>query len=208
MAPVGNVGRFSIDRRDGTCEVAVGIMAPERRGKGLGTEATRLITGYAIRDLGMHNVHLATLAFNLAGIRAYQKAGFREYGWRREAWLHNGRRWDIVFSEAATGVGSAQPRRTARGRAVHRPGRPAPPWATQRAIVAVLRLPRRGRSADLVSARPPVARTNDRSALHGLLVPGLSIGNTVRAPRPPRLGRARQIARTRMGWAGPPDQSR
>jgi RimJ/RimL family protein N-acetyltransferase len=99
MAPVGIVRLLHIDRHHGTCELGIGIMAPGRRGRGLGTEATRLITDYAIRDLGMHNVHLATFAFNIAGIRAYHKAGFREYGRRREAWLHNGRRWDIVFME-------------------------------------------------------------------------------------------------------------
>jgi RimJ/RimL family protein N-acetyltransferase len=99
MAPVGTVGLFDIDRRHGTCELGVGIMAPDRRGKGLGTEATRLITDYAIRGLQMHNVQLSTLEFNLAGIRAYQKAGFTEYGRRRRAWLHNGRHWDIIYME-------------------------------------------------------------------------------------------------------------
>lgn len=99
MAAVGSVGMFDIDERHGTCELGIGIMEADRRGRGLGTEATRLITDYAIRDLGMHNVHLATLAFNVAGIRAYRKAGFREYGRRRQAWLHNGRRWDIVYME-------------------------------------------------------------------------------------------------------------
>lgn len=99
MAPIGSVGMFDIDRRHGTCELGIGIMATDRRGRGLGTEATRLITDYAIRDLAMHNVHLTVLAFNEAGTRAYRKAGFREYGRRREAWLHNGRRWDVVYME-------------------------------------------------------------------------------------------------------------
>jgi RimJ/RimL family protein N-acetyltransferase len=99
MAPVGSVGLFAIDRRHGTCELGVGILEPGRRGRGLGTEAVALITDYAIRDLGMHNVQLSVIAFNSAGIRAYRKAGFREHGRRREAWLHNGRRWDIVFME-------------------------------------------------------------------------------------------------------------
>lgn len=99
MAPVGSVGLFAIDRRHGTCELGVGILDPGRRGKGLGTEAVILITDYAIRDLGMHNVQLSVLAFNAAGIRAYRKAGFREYGRRREAWLHNGRRWDMVYMQ-------------------------------------------------------------------------------------------------------------
>jgi RimJ/RimL family protein N-acetyltransferase len=99
MVPVGTVGLFDIDRRHRTCELGVGIMAPDRRGKGLGTEAVALITDYAIHGLSMHNVRLSTLEFNVAGIRAYHKAGFREYGRRREAWLHNGRRWDIIYMD-------------------------------------------------------------------------------------------------------------
>jgi RimJ/RimL family protein N-acetyltransferase len=103
MAQVGNVGLFDIDRRHATCEMGAGIMAPDRRGKGLGTEAVILITDYAIRELGMHNVQLSALEFNLAGLHAYRKAGFREYGRRREAWLHNGRRWDIVYMNVVAG---------------------------------------------------------------------------------------------------------
>lgn len=99
MARVGTVGLFDIDRRNGTCELGVGIMEPSRRGRGLGTEAVVLITDYAIDGLGMHNVQLRVFAFNHAGIRAYENAGFREYGRRREAWQHNGQRWDVIFMD-------------------------------------------------------------------------------------------------------------
>lgn len=74
-------------------------MVPDRRGKGLGTESVQLITDYAIHGLDIHNVQLATHEFNLAGYRAYTKAGFREYGRRREAWLHNGTWWDIIYMD-------------------------------------------------------------------------------------------------------------
>jgi RimJ/RimL family protein N-acetyltransferase len=74
-------------------------MEAGRRGQGLGTETVRLLTGYAIRELDMHNVQLSVLAFNEAGIRAYTKAGFREYGRRREAIAHNRQRWDLVYMD-------------------------------------------------------------------------------------------------------------
>lgn len=99
MAPVGTVGLFDIDYRHKTCEVGIGIFEPGRRGKGLGTEAVMLVTDYAIHGLGMHNVHLAVLEFNHAGLHAYRNAGFQEYGRRRESRLHNGRRWDTVFMD-------------------------------------------------------------------------------------------------------------
>ena len=100
MAPVGTVGLFDIDLRHRTCEVGVGIFVPDRRGKGLGTEAVILVTDYAFHGLGMHNVHLAVLEFNHRGMRAYRRAGFSEYARRRESRLHNGHRWDMVFMDA------------------------------------------------------------------------------------------------------------
>lgn len=99
MAPVGSVNLFDINQQHRTCELGVGIMVPERRGKGLGTEAVRLITDYAIHGLGMHNVQLCTYGYNWAGQRAYAKAGFKEYGRRREARFHNGEWWDVVYMD-------------------------------------------------------------------------------------------------------------
>lgn len=96
---VGTVNLFKIDHRHHTCEVGIAILDPTRRGKGLGTEAVKLITDYAIHALGMHNVHLATYEYNYAGQRAYRKAGFKEYGRRREARFHNGEWWDIIYMD-------------------------------------------------------------------------------------------------------------
>ncbi|HEV2127709.1 MAG TPA: GNAT family protein [Thermomicrobiales bacterium] len=99
MAPVGTVNLFRIDHQHGTCTLGISIMPPERRGRGLGTDAVRLITDYAFNDLGMHNVQLTTLEFNIASIKAYRKVGFQEYGRRREAWLHSGRYWDLIYMD-------------------------------------------------------------------------------------------------------------
>ncbi len=99
MAPVGTTNLFDIEQRDRNCALGIGIMEPDRRGKGLGTEAVQLITDYAIHGLGMHNVQLWTYGFNWAGQRAYAKAGFKEYGRRREARLHNGEWWDVIYMD-------------------------------------------------------------------------------------------------------------
>jgi RimJ/RimL family protein N-acetyltransferase len=99
LAHVGGVNLHAIDQRHQTCELGIAILDPDRRGKGLGTEAVVLVTDYAIHALSMHNVHLRLLAFNEAGMRAYRKAGFREYGRRREAILHSGQRWDMVYMD-------------------------------------------------------------------------------------------------------------
>jgi diamine N-acetyltransferase len=49
--------------------------------------------------LGLLNVFLQVVAINEAGIRAYERAGFREIGRRREAWFVEGERYDMVLMD-------------------------------------------------------------------------------------------------------------
>jgi RimJ/RimL family protein N-acetyltransferase len=42
---------------------------------------------------------LTVFEYNLAGRRAYEKAGFREFGRRRQCRLMGGRLWDEVYME-------------------------------------------------------------------------------------------------------------
>lgn len=71
-----------------TAEYVV-MLAPEARGKGLGTAATRLTLDYAFHITNLRMVWLKVLAPNKAGIRAYEKAGFHTVGALRAAgyWL-------------------------------------------------------------------------------------------------------------------------
>ena len=66
--PVGTVGLFDISYVHSSAEL--GIAIGERRGQGLGTEATRLVLEWAFRTLGLHSVILGALAWNEAGLRA------------------------------------------------------------------------------------------------------------------------------------------
>ncbi|MGI8854416.1 MAG: GNAT family N-acetyltransferase [Thermomicrobiales bacterium] len=97
--PIGNTQWRDIDYRNRTAEMAIFIGAAADRGKGYGTEATRLMLDYAFTALGLHSVMLTSYAFNLAGQRAYEKAGFREFGVRHECHLMGGRLWDEIYME-------------------------------------------------------------------------------------------------------------
>ena len=99
MRPIGNSGLNDIDYRNGTAEFGITIGEPDARSKGYGTETTQLMLDYAFTALGLHNVKLTVHAYNLAGIRAYTKAGFKQYGRRREKILMGGRRWDEIHME-------------------------------------------------------------------------------------------------------------
>ena len=97
--PIGNVGLGIIDYRNGTADFGIFIGELDCRGKGYGTEATRLTLDYAFTALGLRNVMLTVFAFNLAGIRAYEKAGFREMGRRRAAARVGRQHLDIVYMD-------------------------------------------------------------------------------------------------------------
>lgn len=95
--PIGNVALVDIDWRARTAEFVLFIGESDCRGKGCGTEATRLMLDHAFTALGLHSVWLRVYAFNLAGQRAYEKVGFRVIGRRRECQLMGGKLWDVVY---------------------------------------------------------------------------------------------------------------
>lgn len=61
-----------------------------RRGRGLGTEATRLVVGHAFESLGLRRVSLEAYSTNHRALRVYRKVGFREVGVRPRAQLREG----------------------------------------------------------------------------------------------------------------------
>lgn len=97
-APVGTASLFEISYMQSSSNF--GISLGERRNQGLGTEATRLTLDWAFHVLGLQNVLLEALAWNTAAIRAYEKAGFRRIGIRREAAMSRGARADVVLMDA------------------------------------------------------------------------------------------------------------
>ncbi|MDX3383474.1 GNAT family protein [Streptomyces niveiscabiei] len=72
------------------------LIGPGGRGRGLGTEATRLIVGYGFDRLRLHRIGLEAYAFNSRAIRVYEKVGFVHEGVRREIELKDGKWVDEV----------------------------------------------------------------------------------------------------------------
>nr|WP_236543971.1 GNAT family protein [Spiractinospora alimapuensis] len=85
--PVG-LSSLLIDHQVRTAEFVI-VVAPEARGRQVGTQATRLTLDYAFHLIGLRMVWLKVLEPNTAGVRAYEKAGFRHAGRLRDAghWL-------------------------------------------------------------------------------------------------------------------------
>ena len=97
--PVGNTALVDLDWRARTAEFILFIGEADCRGQGYGTEVTWLMLDYAFTALGLHSVMLKVYAFNLAGRRVYEKAGFRTIGRRRECQPMGGKLWDVEYMD-------------------------------------------------------------------------------------------------------------
>jgi RimJ/RimL family protein N-acetyltransferase len=93
---VGTCQLLAIDQRHRCAELQIRIGDPEARGRGLGTEAVKLLLSHAFADRDLHRVSLHVLAPNAPAIAAYEKSGFTREGLLREAAYSDGRHEDVV----------------------------------------------------------------------------------------------------------------
>lgn len=77
------VNEIDWEARCGNFRIA--LFRSDRCGKGLGSWAVRTTRDFAFETLGLHRLELDVFSFNPRAIRAYEKAGFRREGVRREA---------------------------------------------------------------------------------------------------------------------------
>lgn len=93
---IGNVKLEPIDWEKRRAVFGILIGNPSYRGKGIGTEATKLLVRHAFENLGLEEIELGVIAENLAGCRAYEKAGFKIVGVKKGAVNHDGALFDDV----------------------------------------------------------------------------------------------------------------
>lgn len=67
------------------------------RGRGLGTEATRLIVQHGLGPMGLHRISLEVYDFNPRARHVYQKVGFVHEGTGREALLFDDQWIDVHY---------------------------------------------------------------------------------------------------------------
>ncbi|HAY42889.1 MAG TPA: hypothetical protein DCY59_04770 [Micrococcaceae bacterium] len=95
-AAVGSVSLFDFDELARHAEVGIAL-APEARGKGIGTAAISQIVEFAFVRCNLRRVHLQVIESNTGAIRAYEKAGFVIEGRQRQhAWVR-GKYEDILI---------------------------------------------------------------------------------------------------------------
>ena len=100
-------------------ELSYILYSAEHRGRGIITEAVRLLTGYLFDRTKGNRIRLVIHPDNAASRRVAEKAGYTLEGVARGAWYHRGRNHDVeVWAIAARGARGRSLRRDCR-RGVH-----------------------------------------------------------------------------------------
>ena len=95
--PVGSVFIKNIDRESKKGEYGIFIGEEAARGKGIGSDAARLILSYGFEELELNRIYLSVFAENRIAIESYKRAGFKEEGLLREDYCADGKYDDIVL---------------------------------------------------------------------------------------------------------------
>jgi RimJ/RimL family protein N-acetyltransferase len=85
-------GEAVLNEYDAAADAAnfrISLRGPAWYGRGLGTEATRLIVAHGLHTVGLRSITLSVLARNPRAARAYEKAGFQRTG----ATVEDGEAW-------------------------------------------------------------------------------------------------------------------
>jgi RimJ/RimL family protein N-acetyltransferase len=72
------------------------LVAPDLRGRGIGTALMREVVRLGFDGLGLHRLELSVFDFNLPAIRCYERVGFRREGLAREARKGSNGYWNVV----------------------------------------------------------------------------------------------------------------
>jgi aminoglycoside 6'-N-acetyltransferase len=76
------------------------FLDPAVRGRGLGTEALRMLVRHLIDERGHHRITIDPAFENTAAIRSFEKAGFAPVGVMRAAWRDEAGAWrDALLME-------------------------------------------------------------------------------------------------------------
>lgn len=99
---LGLAALVQVDREGRQAEAGY-IVAPQARGRGLAGRALRLLTDWALGELGLVRIELRITADNVASMRVAERCGFVREGVLRSAHLKQGLRSDFaVYSRLAS----------------------------------------------------------------------------------------------------------
>jgi len=96
---VGYAGICGISKINKSGEYFIFIGNKDYWGKGIGTQVSQMMVKMGFQELGLNRIMLTVSVPNVAGVKAYERAGFVLEGKFREAALRNGKYHDkLVMS--------------------------------------------------------------------------------------------------------------
>ncbi|WP_298393271.1 GNAT family protein [Flavobacterium sp.] len=93
---IGIIGHYRIQPENHRCEIGYMIL-PEYNGRGIVTEAIKVVLEYGFEDLNMHSIEAVIDPENVASERVLLKNGFIKEAHIQENELWNGKYWDSVI---------------------------------------------------------------------------------------------------------------
>ncbi|POR21517.1 alanine acetyltransferase [Flavobacterium columnare] len=93
---IGFLGYYRIQKENYRSEIGYMIL-PEYAGRGIITEASKLVLEYGFNQMGLHSVEAVIDPKNGASARVLEKLGFSKEGHLRENEYFEGKFWDSVI---------------------------------------------------------------------------------------------------------------
>lgn len=94
--PAGTIGLHPLNPVEGSSEIGI-FLAEEYWGRGLGTEASQLVTDYAFRERAHHRVTARVIEGNAASRGLWETLGFRQEATMRDAAFRDGEYVDVYW---------------------------------------------------------------------------------------------------------------
>jgi RimJ/RimL family protein N-acetyltransferase len=94
---VGHISLTAINRSNRSARITRVLVGNNaERGKGIGEQITKALMEIGFEDLNLHRMSLGVYTFNEAGIRCYQKCGFKTDGILRDIKRHGDGYWSMI----------------------------------------------------------------------------------------------------------------
>ena len=93
---IGNISLQKIDTVARSAEYAILVGDRDYWGKGVASEASKLLLTHGFKALNLHRIYCGTSSSNIAMQKLADKLGFKEEGRRREAHFKRGTYDDII----------------------------------------------------------------------------------------------------------------
>jgi len=95
--PLGSVYLQNFEEQHRRAESGIYLGEEQAYGKGIGTEAVKLMADYAFETLGLHKLTARVLSYNMASRRLHEKAGYVQEACLRDELFLDGQYEDLIL---------------------------------------------------------------------------------------------------------------